>query len=172
MYVTPSTRCSRCKGRRKKRNPSKYIFLRFRIFCIFFSFKKQKHRFSCGQGVDPPPVYGHVHNYQWYGQFYLPLPPVLDLNVQRLNSGFTTFIQQFACLFVQAGWYGSGCTHHSKLSFTENITYATENYSKKNRFRSHKSRHCAYILYSVKTRVFLKRHVISCTTNSSEQYKI
>ena len=34
------------------------------------------------------------------------------------------------------------------------IFICTENYSKKRGFRSNKSRHCAYIIYSVKTRFF------------------
>ena len=34
----------------------------------------------------------------------------------------------------------------------------TENYSKKPGFRSNKTRHCAYIIYSVKTQ-FFNRHV-------------
>ena len=39
-----------------------------------------------------------------------------------------------------------------------NVTQDTENYSKKTSFRSFKSRHCAYIIYRVKTRFCLKRN--------------
>ena len=49
----------------KKKNPSKYIFFRFRTFFI------SKNYFGCGQGVDPPPIYGHVRNYQ---VFFTPFP--------------------------------------------------------------------------------------------------
>ena len=40
------------------------------------------------------------------------------------------------------------------------INNNTENYSKKTGFRSNKSRHCAFIIYSVKTR-FFKRDMLS-----------
>ena len=43
-----------------------------------------------------------------------------------------------------------------------NIPYATENSSNKTVFRSNKSRHCAYIIYSVKTR-FFKRDMLLYT---------
>ena len=53
-------------------------------------------------------------------------------------------------------------------TYSSGMTAYTENYSKKPYFRSNKSRHCAYIIYRVKTR-FKKKDVtiyfviIQCT---------
>ena len=46
--------------------------------------------------------------------------------------------------------HGNGAQVTSKMGFLKSVLSATENYSKKTGFRSNKSRHCAYITYSVK----------------------
>jgi len=71
-------------------------------------------------------------------------------------------IQLYICLPKTSTLWLSIGDFHKAL----NVVQATENYSKKPGFRSNKSRHCAYIIYSVKTRFFKRDMLQSFILNS------
>ena len=82
----------------------KYIFFRFRTFCIFFSFLKKTPILVADWGLNPPPVYGPVRKYRFFYAFLKGYTVrvsnecgVSDDNLKQAK-GFTAI-----CLFVNKG---------------------------------------------------------------------